>query len=168
MNLRLTIEINTKGGNIMTDWIDSLKNEIEQKQLEKTRKEEIQLRKDRIIKSKMPIFWKEINKHIDEQLKEVKERLPEEYHCSKQMIGPDAFKLEIPFPTKRLVVELNMNGNYINTEATYSGGKTSVINIEVDNNDRLMLKSNNGRIYIDAESLSNTIIQNIVGGKVAI
>jgi len=165
MNLQVTIvQINIEGNN-MTDWIDDIVTKEKQRQSNKLEKEKMTLYKDRMIKALFPAFWKALQKQINKDCLELKEKLPDstKHHIQIEDSTDEKFTLtceEAP-PFHQISVQHNINGQRIEI----SGGHTTE-HIDIDIvNDKTLIFTWEGRTYKTEQQISQALIKYCLGCK---
>jgi len=169
INFRVTIiEINTEGG-IMTNWIDNLRNNVQEKVKTKQRQEELQLYKAQIIKGKLPVFWRDLEECVAAYCIELREKIPDnkECHCTKHPIANGFMLVNDAYSLRKLSVRLDAGAQFIEVleevseKPRYSPTGESGIKVSITNDDRLVLQWK-GQNYFTPEELSEALVKPFV------
>ena len=172
MNLRVTIiEINTEG-DVMTNWIDDLSKDVKDRAGVEERQKEYQLHKERIIKGKLPAFWRGLEECVDRYCAELKEKTDnKECHCTKISLSNGFTLKNDAHSLRRLSVRHNADAQSIEVleevpeKPRYSPTGGSEIRIDITNDDRLVFQWR-GQNYFTPEDLSEALVKPFVLGAV--
>ena len=147
----------------MGDWIDDLAVKAKEKKAEELTKAEISLHKAKIITARFPAFWEALLKQVENDCKELKEKLPDDrkYHLRKEST-PTGFRLTNDGgpPFLELSVRPNIEGQCIDV----IGHTTTVIDVMVVDDNQLSFKWQ-GKTYAGEFDLARALIEQLISGK---
>jgi hypothetical protein len=169
MRLRVMVELETYGGDAVSDWIDKLKKNEQSQLSEKNSQDEMRLHKAKIIRSKMPAFLEMLKERVEADCNKLRAEFPTNKHrdCFVTGVRPDRFTIKGGgLPQRNLDLELNVDGLCVGIfeSEILDRGQPAIqtkgnreIGIEVDEEEQLQFRFR-GKLHRDIESLSEHLV----------